>query len=261
MSIDPPVAHSAAEAVRDASADGGRVFLDVHFRHGEHDCEEIYLSGHVPGAHFFPLQHYSTHPDGLPPITEFEDEVRGWGVSSSTAVTVYGGRSWRSVARAWWLLRWAGLRDVSFLSGGLAAWIEEGGSLELGPVHAARGTATLWPGGQPTVRADDLLSLPHDTVLIDARDARSFRGEHGSPALSRAVNAPAGLNLDDGVLLDAEDLAAYYGRLGIDESSRVVVYSETGFSGALTVLALAAIGIRAALYPGRLDEVHARVGV
>jgi thiosulfate/3-mercaptopyruvate sulfurtransferase len=104
--------------------------------------------------------------------------MRAAGVSNDRAVVVYDGTGGLSAARAWWLLRHYGHRDVAVLDGGLAAWTSAGQPLELGAGDAPKpGDFSGRPGVMPILDASGAASLARHGVLLDARAAERFRGE------------------------------------------------------------------------------------
>ncbi len=78
--------------------------------------------------------------------------------------------------RAWWVLRWAGLR-VRVLDGGLPAWVEARQPLEQGePPEESATSLDLTAGHLPTVDVDQAAT---------ARAYRRPRGRPGRRALPR----------------------------------------------------------------------------
>ncbi|WP_461033821.1 sulfurtransferase [Streptomyces mayteni] len=235
------------------------VLLDVRYKLGGPPGLPEYAAGHLPGAVYVDLDSELAAPAGpagrhpLPDADVFGTAMRRAGVSHDRDVVVYdAGQGW-SAARAWWLLRWAGHERTRVLDGGLAAWA---GELTEEVPAPAEGDFVPRPGGLPTLDADEAARLARSGVLLDARAGERYRGEVEpidpvAGHIPGAVSAPTGENLrDDGRLRPAAELAAHYAELGVAPGAEVGVYCGSGVSAAQEVLALAEIGVVAALYPG-----------
>jgi thiosulfate/3-mercaptopyruvate sulfurtransferase len=155
------------------------------------------------------------------------------------------------------VLRWAGIADVRVLDGGLPAWIAAGLPVAHAPGRPAPSTIELSPGHMPELDADGALALARSGVLLDARIRPNYIGGTSAPGqpprghIPGALSVPAPDNLTDpGHFTDDETLAEMYRALGADGTRAVGVYCGAGMSAAVTVLALAAIGIEAAMYVG-----------
>ncbi len=90
--------------------------LDVRWALGDPDGEKHYLDGHVPGAVFADLDTELAAPASteggrhpLPALADLQVAARGWGLRTGQPVVVYDNNGGQSAARAWWLLRWAGV--------------------------------------------------------------------------------------------------------------------------------------------------------
>ncbi|MGU3290897.1 sulfurtransferase [Williamsia sp. M5A3_1d] len=253
------------------------VVLDIRVGDDGRADLDAYLRGHIPGARFVDLDADLSGPvtsrSGARPLPDHADlarSLRRWGITPATPVVVHDDSTSAAAARAWWILRWAGVRDVRLLDGGLRAWLADGGDLavghERGPVRAVvpaghPDAGVVWtPGVLPTVEIDDVVDLTRRAVLLDARPASLFSGsEGGSAHIPGAVSAPVFTDFDDdGRLRPAHELAARYRALGVDlhAADRVVAasYCSSGVAAALQVLVLATLGARAALYPGSLSQ-------
>ncbi|WP_136519208.1 sulfurtransferase [Cellulomonas telluris] len=241
--------------------------LDVRWALGRTDGRERHLAGHVPGAVYVDLDTELAGPaspaDGrhpLPALADLEQAARRWGLREGQAVVAYDDAGGTSAARAWWLLRWAGVRDVRLLDGGLAAWTAGGHAVEAGDVLPEPGDVVLAVGGLPTVDADGAVALAADGVLLDARAVERYAGE-SEPVDPRAghvpgaVSAPTTGNLGaDGRFLAADALAERFAALGVPASGAVGVYCGSGVTAAHEVVALATLGVEAALYPGSWSQ-------
>jgi thiosulfate/3-mercaptopyruvate sulfurtransferase len=237
------------------------VLLDVRWALGRSgpDAHERYLAGHLPGAVYVDLEAELAAPPSraegrhpLPPVAALEASARRWGLREGSSVVVYDDVSGTSAARAWWLLRWAGVASVRLLDGGLDAWAAAGRSLEAGPVPVEPGDVVLRPGALPTVTADEAAALPGTGTLLDARAAERYAGvvEPVDPRAGHipgAVSAPTWGNLDaTGRFLPDEALRERFAAL----RGPVAVYCGSGVTAAHEAAALAVIGVEAALYPG-----------
>jgi thiosulfate/3-mercaptopyruvate sulfurtransferase len=260
---------SAAELMSELRADPeGLVLLDVRWALGDDRGRERYLDGHLPGAVYVDLDTELAGPataaDGrhpLPSLQQLQSAARRWGITADSRVAVYDDGPGLAAARAWWLLRWAGLSAVLLLDGGLAAWTAAGGPVETGDVVPERGDVELPGGGMPVLDADAAAALPGTGgVLLDARAGERFRGEV-EPVDPRAghvpgaVSAPTVGNLDPaGRFLAATALSDRFAGLGVHSGTAVGVYCGSGVTAAHEVAALAVAGIDAALWPGSWSQ-------
>ena len=229
--------------------------------------EELYAAAHVAGAHHLDLDADLADPPGrrgrhpLPDPARLQARLRECGVDDGASVVVLDQGPGFGAARAWWVLRWAGVDDVRVLDGGLAAWVAAGHpTTTLVPAPVA-GTVTLRPGSLPTLDAGQAAALARDGILIDVRAPERYRGESEpiDPVAGHvpgAVNAPTTANaLPDGRFRPAADLLTRFAALGVHPGEGAVgVYCGSGVTAAHTVLALHEIGVVATLYPGSWSE-------
>ena len=234
--------------------------LDVRYLMGGPPGEEQHRAGHVPGAAYVDMDRDLADPPGvggrhpLPDEARFEEAMRRAGVRADRPVVAYDDWQGRGAARAWWLLRFHGHRDVRVLDGGWSAWLAAGLPVESGEVLAERGDFTLAADKQmPVVEADEVRGVD---VLIDARAPERFRGdtEPVDPVAGRvpgAVNVPTTANVDeDGRFRSPDELRETYARVGADGGGTVAAYCGSGVTAAHDILAMEVAGIPAALYPG-----------
>ncbi|WP_435870906.1 sulfurtransferase [Leifsonia williamsii] len=238
--------------------------LDVRWKLGGHPGRPEFERGHVPTAVYVDLDTelagHGEPTDGrhpLPGEADLQAAARDWGMRDGDAVVVYDDFSGTSAARAWWLLRHAGVDDVRVLDGGLAAWVAAGGALEAGPVQTARGDIHLQYGALPTLDADGAADTAEHGVLLDARAGERFRGEvepvdPRAGHIPGAVSAPTTENLGgDGRMLPPVELADRFAALGVRPGVVVGVYCGSGVTAAHEALAMVSAGLpMPALYPG-----------
>ncbi|MCI2264751.1 sulfurtransferase [Sediminivirga luteola] len=242
--------------------------LDVRWQLGKPDGREDFAAGHLPGAVFVDLPTELADPGAtsggrnpIPPVERLQENARGWGIRPGDTVVVYDDAGGSSAARAWWLLRHAGLEDVRVLDGALSAWRAAGLPLETGPGHRPEpGDVTLRYGAMPVLDADAAEEMARTGVLLDARAPERYRGETEpidpvAGHIPGAANAPGEGNLGrDGAFLPPEQLRERYAGLGVTDEAPAGAYCGSGIHATHTVLALAVAGKEAALYPGSWSE-------
>ncbi|GAA3657075.1 sulfurtransferase [Microbacterium marinilacus] len=242
--------------------------LDVRWTLGGPDGRPLHEAGHIPGAVYVDLHHELADPSQpptegrhpLPPVDRLQASARAWGVSAGRPVVVYDDSSGMAAARAWWLLRYAGVHDVRVLDGALSAWTRAGHGLDQGPVTARPGDVELRYGALPVLTPDAAAAFPRIGTLLDARAAERYRGD-SEPIDPRAghipgaVSAPTTGNLDaDGGFLEPGSVRARFESLGVDLGAPVAVYCGSGVTAAHTLLALSAAGVDGVLYPGSWSQ-------
>lgn len=218
----------------------------------------------IPGAVDVDLPTELAGPGGgcrgsrpLPDIHALETHARGWGLRQGQAVVVYDEDRTLVAARAWWLLRWAGIADVRLLDGGFAAWRAAGLPLAHRAPVPDPGDVRLSPGHMPVLDAAGAAALARSGVLLDSRIRPNYIGAAVAPGAAArghipgALCAPAADNLTEpGPFAEEETLRHLYAALGADGSRPVGVYCGAGISACVNVAALATLGVAASLYPG-----------
>ncbi|MGO4614509.1 sulfurtransferase [Nocardia sp. 2YAB30] len=249
--------------LREALVDKRLRLLDVRWALGDPDGPQHYLDGHIPGAVFVDLESELAAPPSpargrhpLPDTAQLEKCARSWGVCDGDPVVVYDATGGMAAARAWWLLRWAGIADVRILDGGLPAWVDEVGTIATGAEPDPEpGDVELSPGHLPVIEAD--AAARWDGVLLDARAGERYRGEvepvdPRAGHIPGALSAPTAENLDaEGRFRGADELRDRFAGFG---SGPVAVYCGSGVTAAHQVAALAVAGVEAALYPGSWSQ-------
>lgn len=262
-------AQLAGAMVGEPLSGGGPLrLLDVRWRLDRPDGRPDFLAGHIPGAVYVDLDtqlaRHGEPQDGrhpLPPVEQLQADARSWGIDAGDTVVVYDDLKNLSAARAWWLLRYAGVADVRLLDGALSAWRDAGLPLETGePPSRALGAVTLTYGALPTLTIDEAAGFPDAGVLLDARAGERYRGEvepidPRAGHIPGARSAPTTENVDaDGRFLPPARLRARFAALGVEPGVSVATYCGSGVTAAHEVVALALAGFDAALFAGSWSQ-------
>lgn len=236
--------------------------LDVQYSLTGPPSTELYAAAHLPGAAHLSLDTALAAPPGaggrhpLPEPAALERALRACGVDDGDRVVVYDQQSSLAAARAWWVLRWAGLAPVQVLDGGLAAWQRAGGAVSTEPVTPHPGDVLIRPGSLPVVEVDDILDATRTGILLDVRAAERYRGEV-EPIDPVAGHIPGAVNLPmtrmqhaDGTFRPAAQIRAIAAEAGADGSRPVITSCGSGVTAAQMVLALELAGIAATPFIG-----------
>ena len=242
------------------------VVLDVRWTLGGPPGIDDYRKGHIPGAHYVDLESELSATPGpgrhpLPEAASFAAAMRRHGVDAARPVVVYDGGIGASAARAWWLLRYFGHRNVAVLDGGFSGWAAAGLPVEEGDDREpVQGHFEPVPGGMPLLDAAEAAATARRGVLVDSRAPERFRGEI-EPIDSVAGHIPGARNLPvqrllrpDGTFLPADALIELFAELGAAPGDPVGVYCGSGVVATESVFAMGIAGIDAALYAGSWSE-------
>lgn len=244
------------------------------------DAYQNYLDKHIQGARFVDLDKDlaeigknaafgGRHP--LPTIEKFGEMISRLGISENSHVIIYDDKNGaNAAARAWWMLKAFGLKNVQVLDGGFQGAEKE-------DLEFTSGEETF---KKPEIinRKDWLLplsaledvenELTNDySTIIDVRDSYRYKGESEpidliAGHIPGAINIPFSENLDEnGYFLKPEILRDKYLKLLQNKSKRLIIHCGSGVTACHTILALDYAGFEIPnLYVGSWSEWSRREG-
>ena len=275
-----------------ASAKPSRIFDCSFDLMQPHAGEQQYLTAHIPGAVYANLDTALSARHGINPAKpgaqgvipasgadapasggrhplpnreRFASWLSSVGFSNDMQAVVYDRNAANYCGRLWWMLKWAGHRNVAVLDGGLQAWVAAGGMVNSGKEAAHFQTNFELSQEQAMlVSADTVASRLNVTkqTLIDARASARFKGEVEpldpvAGHIPGALNRPFSLNIGaDGKFKSAEQLRLEFEILldGRDPTT-VVHHCGSGVSALPNLLAMEVAGLgRSALYAGSWSD-------
>lgn len=258
--IDAPSLHARLN-------DAALVIIDARFNlFNVDEGRGAYLDAHIPGAVYAhlgddlsgpPLTDAGRHP--MPSPQALAALFSRFGISAGSQVVAYDQRDGVTAARVWWMLRYMGHEAVVVLDGGWTAWTRAGYASVGGQQSRAASTFHGAPRRDWLVTVDQVADARR---LIDARDARRYRGEQEpldpvAGHIPGAVNRFHGENLDaDGHFLPAAELASGIGDLlaGVP-MEQAVFYCGSGVTACHGLLAACHSGLGdGRLYAGSWSE-------
>jgi thiosulfate/3-mercaptopyruvate sulfurtransferase len=237
------------------------------------DAGAEFLARHIPGAVRFDVDEIADHsinlPHMLPSEAAFAEIVGGLGLKNAATLVVYDDSDLIGGARAYWMLRHYGAKDVRLLEGGLKAWIAGGYVTESGLSRRAPARFKAHFDASGVATAESVLAAVQSgsAQIIDARAAPRFAGSAPEPRPGlRAGHIPSSRNLPwrdivdaSGKLKSRETLSAAFAAAGLDLEKPVIASCGSGVSAAVLILALETLGKSGvSLYDGSWSEWGAR---
>lgn len=249
------------------------IVLDAsaHLPDAQRDPAAEFHAARIPGARFLNLAAFfdpdSTVPSALPNAAQFETRMAELGISDSDRVVIYDDSDVKTSARAWFIFRMHGTKQLAILDGGLGKWRDEARELESGepaPVSGS-GQFAASPGpGTVRFKADMLANLESGAEqVVDARGGARFRGEMPDfrPGVAEG-HIPGSRNLPvgevynaDGTFKDETGIRSTFAEAGIDVDQPVATTCGGGVTAAVLLFALRQIGKHdVSLYDGSWSE-------
>lgn len=228
-----------------------------------------FAAGHVPGARFLDLAGLadpaSDLPAMLPPPALFAERLGALGVAAGDRIVLYDDAPHRTAARAWWMLRAFGARDVAILDGGWQAWQAAGRAIEQGSAAAA---PVRFEARQDASAVRDLAAVRANLAsaaeqLVDARSVARFEGSEADPRSGIAAgHIPGSRSLPyarllgpDGRFKGKDAIRAEFAQAGVDLARPLVATCGSGITAAVLAFGAHLIGKEdVALYDGSWSE-------
>jgi thiosulfate/3-mercaptopyruvate sulfurtransferase len=229
---------------------------------------QCYNQDHIPGALYCDLEkdltgpienHGGRHP--IPNKESLEKLFSQLGISNETHVVTYDDQGGAMAARLWFLLRYAGHRNVSILDGGFTHW-KKAGLPTTSEIHNVRQTSFV--GNFQSSMVVDMMDVKealtnNDTTLIDSREESRYKGIQ-EPIDPVAGHIPTAVNYFWKELLDNEgkwksdhELKKRFSTLPKDKT--YIVYCGSGVTACPNVLALLKAGFQnVKLYGGSWSD-------
>lgn len=244
------------------------------------DVYKNYLDKHLKGAKFIDLDKDlaeigedaafgGRHP--LPSVEKFAETLSNLGISEDSHIVIYDDKNGANAgARAWWMLRSFGLKNVQVLDGGFQAAEKENLEFSSGEETFEKSEAIKKENWLlPTSSLEDVENelVNNSSTVIDVRDAYRYNGESEpidlvAGHIPGAINIPFSENLDEnGNFLKSEILKGKYSKLLANKPENLIIHCGSGVTACHTILALEYAGYQMSnLYVGSWSEWSRREG-
>lgn len=218
--------------------------------------DDVYLQRHIPGAAYFDHERFSDdsakYMYTVLPQEKLAGQIGNAGISNDSEVIVYACGTLPYAIRAWWVLKYAGLKNVRVLNGGITAWQNAGGPLEQEPHQYAPARFTARFNPSMFTGKEEVLASTEDpnVAIVNVLPLESYEGKHivGSICVS-SMDLMQGLDY----LLPDEQLASRLAELA--DRKRIITYCGGGIAAAVNAAAHLITGHEnVAIYDGSMFE-------
>lgn len=233
------------------------------------DARAEYEAEHIAGAVFMDLEEIvdsdDPAPHMLPPGHKLAGAMEALGVGNGDRLVVYDNSPLHSAARAWWMLKAFGARNVAILDGGLGKWAIEGGPVERGSPTVRRGEFKGRLDPEAVADLDYVSGIVHSDSheIVDARPAMRFAGQEPEPRPGvMPGHIPGSRNLPQSELFNpdnswkqGEELRAAFEGAGVDLDKPMVTTCGSGVTAAVLLFGAHLLGKKdVKLYDGSWSE-------
>jgi thiosulfate/3-mercaptopyruvate sulfurtransferase len=208
---------------------------------------------HVSSSSFVSVSEWNKQFTAGPDAAWWAKELGRLGIDADVPV-VFCGDDMRETCRAWWILRYWGIKDVRLLNGGWTAWTT--GKHPLAKGDAEPRFALKTPKLMPTEQRLATKELVKDSLkeslfqIIDARTEGEYCGDIKTAKKAGAI--PGAIHLEWKVLLDqktqkflsAKELDQLFKKAGIDLARPAVAHCQSGGRSSVMVFAMDLMGAK-----------------
>lgn len=220
------------------------------------DAMAEFEAAHIPGAVFLGIATLADSdnpvPGMLPADFMFASRMQALGIGDGDRIIVYDNSPHHSSARAWWMFRTFGVKDVAILDGGLAKWLAEGRPVDSGNVAPRRSHFIARRDTESLADKDFVTSVlgtgKHE--IVDARGVTRFAGEEPEPRPGVVPgHIPGSRNLPQGRLFNpdnswkrGDELRRAFDEAAVDFGKPMVTTCGSGVTAAVLLFGARLLG-------------------
>ena len=205
---------------------------------------EEYKAGHIPNAVNIFYGSWAVKKgdllNELPADDDLKDILSSAGIGADSSVVVVGKMDAPpdrvDATRVAWTLKYAGVENVSLLSGGYNKWVNDKKSVSTEAVKPGQKAYRGKFNKGLLVKKNDVMSRLGKAVMVDVREADVYAGKKKLDFVARLGHIKGAVNLPTSVVYEKDatykaknELAGIStGVVGADRSKEVILYCDTG---------------------------------
>jgi thiosulfate/3-mercaptopyruvate sulfurtransferase len=214
----------------------------------------------------------SSLPHTMPSAEQFQQQARALGINNDAQIVVFDDQGVFSAARAWYMFKSMGHKNVAVLDGGLPAWLEHNLTVSPAELGLAKKegnfNAKLSTEYFCTHQAVHKHLFLTEQLIVDARAAARFEGRVAEPRkgirsghMPNAVNLVFSDLLDEGQLLPIVKLREKFQQVN-KENKPMIMSCGSGVTACVLALAAELCGYdQIKVYDGSWSEWGLNAGL
>ena len=221
------------------------------------DAEDEYKKNHIPNSVFFDINKIADPKNPLPhmiPSKElFSIMMQNLGINNQDEIIIYDNSPLLSSARAWFLFRYFGHKNIFILNGGLKNWEKNGGKITNKKTIISTGNfQSNTEKKNLVVDLNQMISFSDNNskLILDARSYKRFTGEAKEPRpgldsghIPNSKSLPSSdLVTNDGFLKSIEELDKIFSNNNFNNSEQIIATCGSGVSACVISVALYCLG-------------------
>ena len=221
------------------------------------NAEEEYKKEHIPNSVFFDINKIADPNNPLPHMIPskdlFSDMMQNLGLNNEDEIIIYDNSPLLSSARAWFLLRYFGHRNILILNGGLKHWKKCGGETTIKKTIIPKGNfISKTENKELVINLEEMISYSKNNskIILDARSHKRFTGEAKEPRpglqsghIPNSKSLPSSeLLTSEGLLKSTDELDKFFSNNDIDTSEDIIATCGSGVSACVISVALYCLG-------------------
>ena len=221
------------------------------------NAEKEYHKEHIPNSVFFDINKIADPKNPLPHMIPskdlFSDMMQNLGLNNEDEIIIYDNSPLLSSARAWFLFRYFGHKNILILNGGLKNWKKSGGETTAKKTIISKGNFICNTEKKDlVVNLEEMITFSQNNskMILDARSYKRFIGEAKEPRpglqsghIPNSKSLPSSeLLTNDGFLKSIDELDKCFSNNDIYTSEDIIATCGSGVSACVISVALYCLG-------------------
>ena len=230
---------SAKDFATELKTNKNMVVIDV-------STPDVYAKQHIQGAISIPLKELykpGAIEGQVKPAEELAAFLGKKGVSNTNKIVLVDEGSNKYNSRVWWILKSAGVADVSILHFNMDQFAAAKIPLTATPASGKATTFAVSESAYKACSADDVKNRTEGTLLLDAREKDEFEGADAAKKSKGHIPGAVWMNFKEvltstGAYKSKDEIVVAAAKFGATPEKTIIVYCNSGVKASVLYVAL-----------------------